>query len=98
LLGRLLTAAASLVCRVDSGFFFGRVSPVKGAAHCAVPLVFFHGERDMLVPSDMCRELFDAAGPEKEMALVPDAPHIGSWFCDPENYFSVIMGKAEKLL
>jgi fermentation-respiration switch protein FrsA (DUF1100 family) len=95
LLRTLITIASSLVCRIHGGFFFGKVSPIRGAARCRVPLVFFHGEKDILVPSAMCRELFDAAQSEKEMILVPEAPHIGSWFYDPEKYFTVIAEKSK---
>jgi fermentation-respiration switch protein FrsA (DUF1100 family) len=54
--------------------WIGKVSPV--------PLLILHGERDTIVPVHHAETLFDAAGPPKEMWLVPAEGHIHSFAND----------------
>jgi fermentation-respiration switch protein FrsA (DUF1100 family) len=54
--------------------WIGKVSPV--------PLLILHGERDTIVPVHHAETLFDAAGPPKELWLVPAAGHIRSFAND----------------
>ena len=54
--------------------WIGKVSPV--------PLLILHGERDTIVPVHHAETLFDAAGPPKELWLVPAEGHIRSFAND----------------
>ncbi len=86
-----LIGGASLVCRIRSGVFFGKIAPVKAARYITVPLLFFHGEKDVLVPPQMSGDLYGAAAvKEKRLITVPGAPHMGSWFYDPVRYFEAV--------
>lgn len=40
-----------------------------------MPKLFIHGEADGTLPADLGRALFEAAGPPKELYLVPDGGH-----------------------
>lgn len=79
------------------GFFF-RSNSAKTAlkkrrniAFSQVPILFFHGENDALVPHSMMLTLEKSSGGVNAIFVtVPDAPHIGSYFYAPERYMSAI--------
>ncbi|AEE17930.1 alpha/beta hydrolase [Treponema brennaborense] len=92
-IGGLVINGMSLVNGLMSGFFLGQDSPVKALRKrrklpaCRIPLVLFHGDADVMVSPRMANELETAAaGCGVSVAHVPDAPHIGSYFYDPQSY------------
>ena len=70
---------------------FGRFDPeadtpleaLKGAK---VPVIFFHGESDDMVPCCMSKACFDACASRKHLVTVPGAGHGLSYAMDPEGY------------
>ncbi len=48
----------------------GRIAPL--------PLLLFHGDRDVVVPVDHSRRLFDAAREPKTLWIVPGAGHTAA--------------------
>ncbi|MCA1961361.1 MAG: alpha/beta hydrolase [Desulfomonile sp.] len=59
----------------------GRIRKVKA------PILFFHGDRDDIVPIRIGRELFDAAPPAKEFVTLVGAGHNDTYLLGGEAYF-----------
>ncbi len=84
---------------VELGYFFVRLgaklfggfdpeeaSPVEAMKKCKVPVIFFHGEEDALVPCEMSRECFDACTVKKRLVTIPGAGHGLCYPVDSERY------------
>ena len=57
----------------------GEFRPIDAAPKVApIPLLFIHGDRDIVVPPHHSEALFEAARQPKEMWIVPNAGHIQS--------------------
>jgi fermentation-respiration switch protein FrsA (DUF1100 family) len=52
-----------------------RYPSISRIARLAAPLLVIAGDRDTLVPAELSRRLYDAAGEPKRFVLVPDADH-----------------------
>ncbi|NLD46815.1 MAG: alpha/beta hydrolase, partial [Clostridiaceae bacterium] len=78
------------------GFFFGSHSPKKALEKrktlpsASVPVLFFHGECDSMVPVEMAQTLYACAGEPKKLLIVYKAQHIGSFFYDADIYMKTI--------
>ncbi len=70
-----LLDVTSLITQIRAGYFLGEASAVEQVKHNTRPLLIIHGEDDDLVPTSMAHDLYDAAGGEKELWLVPNAGH-----------------------
>ncbi len=93
-----ITAAASLVSALMTGVFFSSVKPLRSVLKITVPILFFHGQKDVLVPVEMARTLFrEAASGQKDLVVVPDAPHIGAWAYAKDLYWQKIAEMIDKV-
>ena len=70
-----LLDVTSLITKIRAGYMLGEASSVKQVKNNTLPLLIIHGEDDDLVPADMAYEIYDAAGGEKELWIVPQAGH-----------------------
>ena len=61
-------------------------SPVKSLSESGIPVLFFHGEKDRMVPPYMVYELYEAACGPKEMVTVKGAGHGMCYVTSPELY------------
>ena len=52
-----------------------------------MPLLFFHGSRDTVIPQRFGGRLFQAARAEKDWVVIPGAGHNDLWFVDIGLYF-----------
>ena len=92
---KLLLAGLSLSNFLLQGFFFFSHSPVKAIVRRSVntndlPVLFFHGVKDSMVPLQMAQDLYEKAKEPKKLVIVKNALHIGSFFYEPEMYMSTI--------
>lgn len=55
---------------------------------CKVPVIFFHGDQDDLVPYEMSRINFDACGARKQLVIIPGAGHGLSFPVAPDAYLN----------
>ena len=55
-----------------------------------VPILFFHGDRDKVVPIKLGRKLFEAAPNPKEFVVIPGAGHNDTYFVGGSAYFKKI--------
>lgn len=93
---KLLLFGLDLSNFLVQGFFFSQHAPKKylkkrnKAKNKSIPIVFFHGEKDKMVGPQMSEELFFLANEPKKLVFVKEAPHIGSYFYEPELYMAEI--------
>jgi len=66
---------ASLITRVNAGYFLEEASAVSQLKKTKMPVLFIHGEDDSFVPFSMLNHVYEAAAGEKEMYSVPGAKH-----------------------
>ncbi len=78
--------AASLVCKLKAGYFFGEADPLKNMNKAKNPVLFIHGEADKTVPFEFGKQLYDACPTEKDCMWVPDTIHAFSYYNAKEQY------------
>lgn len=67
-------------------FDLEETSPLEALANAKVPVIFFHGETDTLVPCSMSRDCFAACVSRKKLVTIPGAAHGLSYAVAPERY------------
>lgn len=86
-----ITCGASIASAVCCGVSFNEMKPIKQLRRIALPALFFHGQKDVLVPIRMVREMFEEAVKRgNELVVIPEAPHIGPYFYAPVLYMQKI--------
>ena len=55
-----------------------------------IPKLFFHGDKDRIVPIKLGRQLFEAAPNPKEFVVLPGAGHNDTYFVGGAEYFKKI--------
>lgn len=81
---------ARLGGRLYGGFDIEEISATESLRSCTVPVIFFHGEDDAFVPSDMSRRNFEACASRKRLVMVPKAGHGLSYPVDPATYLQEV--------
>ncbi len=81
-----LLNVTSVITNIKAGYTFEEASTVKQVKKNTRPLLIIHGDADDLVPTSMGHELYDAAGGEKELWIVPDAGHTKAFDNVTEEY------------
>lgn len=61
------------------------------------PILFFHGDRDTIVPLEFGRELYQAAPDRKEFVTLAGAGHNDTYFVAGQSYFDKILSFIEGL-
>jgi fermentation-respiration switch protein FrsA (DUF1100 family) len=74
-----------------------RLNAVGQIALVRVPILFFHGDNDRIVPMRLGRELYEAAPNPKEFVVLPGAGHNDTYFIGGQNYFNKIEDFFSKL-
>lgn len=90
--------AASAMCRLRWGWWFGDASPVDAVARCRKPMLFIHGSNDTYVPTRMVYPLYKAKPQPKELWIVPGARHARSILLRPEEYAAHIKAFTDKYI
>ncbi|GAA0441573.1 alpha/beta hydrolase [Lentibacillus halophilus] len=70
-----LLDVTSLITNVRAGYMLGEGSAVEQVKQNTRPLMIIHGGSDELVPTDMAKEIYDAASGDKSLWIIPDAEH-----------------------
>ncbi len=83
---------ASLIARLQAGFWFGQVSPLRAAARLRMPALFIHGQQDDYVPPDHSRRLYAASKQSglRRLYLAPNAAHAESYGSNPAAYAEAV--------
>ncbi|MBY7142959.1 alpha/beta hydrolase [Virgibacillus sp. NKC19-3] len=69
----------SVMTKVRAGFTFEEASAIDQVKNNTRPLFIIHGEEDELVPTEMAHELYEAAGGDKEIWIIPEAGHTDAY-------------------
>lgn len=75
----------------------GRFDSLSRIGRIACPKLFFHGDRDGIVPYSLGRQLFEAASEPKEFVTIKGAGHNDTYVVGGEAYFRKIGGFLEEL-
>ena len=67
-----------------------RLNAVGEINQVRAPILFFHGDKDRIVPIRLGRGLFEAAPNPKEFVVIPGAGHNDTYFVGGQSYFKKI--------
>ena len=67
-----------------------RLNALGQIVQVRVPILFFHGDKDRIVPIKLGRKLFEAAPNPKEFVVLPGAGHNDTYFVGGQDYFKKI--------
>lgn len=82
----LLYPFVRLGARLYGGFSLEERSPVGAVAHSRVPVIFYHGDNDTLVPHSMSIANHEACASAKKLVITPGAGHGLCFLKDKEGY------------
>ncbi len=74
-----------------------RLDAVGKIGRVHVPILFFHGDNDKIVPIRLGRELYEAAPNPKEFVTLPGAGHNDTYFAVGKDYFDKLKSFLDKL-
>ncbi len=94
----VLAALMSVWSLLLSGYSMLSASPLKAVRHERVPVLFWHGTADTVVPLSHEKLLFDACASGKEMRVSEGAIHCGSHYVEGEKYVDSVTEFFEKHL
>lgn len=85
-----LLDSTNLMLQLRGGYDLKDASALEAIKKTDLPVLIIHGEDDDMVPVEMAYELYDAAGGEKELLIVPGAGHAQAMDKTPELYYDTI--------
>lgn len=74
-----LIPITSFITKFRAGYFYSEVAPIEQVKRNTLPLFIIHGDADDLVPTWMGEKLYEVAGGDKELWVVPDVGHIKTY-------------------
>ncbi len=78
---------ASLIARLQAGFWFGQVSPLREMPAVKMPVLFIHGQQDDYIPPQHSRRLYEAKQHGlRRLYLAPNAGHAESYWNNRTAY------------
>ncbi|MFR7592169.1 MAG: alpha/beta hydrolase [Longibaculum sp.] len=78
------------VAQMKAGYDFKEASSVEQLKKTKNPILFIHGGKDDFVPTEMVKEVYEAATCEKDMFIVEPAGHAESKDYNPEVYWNKV--------
>ncbi len=87
---RLVYPFVRLGAWIFGGFDPDAYSPLEAMKTCRLPVIFFHGERDNLVPCSMSRKLSKACIAPSRLVTMADADHGLCYMAEPERYLQEV--------
>ena len=67
-------------------------SPIRAARNVTTPILYIHGEADVIVPVNMAQELYNATKGPRQLYTFPKAEHVSSLYNDRYRYRTVVRG------
>ena len=74
-----------------------RLNAVGEINQVRAPILFFHGDKDRIVPIRLGQALFEAAPNPKEFVVIPGAGHNDTFYVAGKEYFDKLEAFVEKL-
>ena len=84
-----LLGMASWITKIRAGYSI-KEGPINQLRYCTLPILFIHGEKDMLVPIEQKRKLYDSYQGPKEKLIVPEAGHVQANDVNVTKYWETI--------
>ena len=81
---------AQLYARLFAGFDFRGASTLDALKVNRIPVLFFHGGKDLFVPTHFSHDNHNICAAEKEIIIVPDAWHGASYLLETEKYEAAV--------
>ncbi|WP_378956497.1 alpha/beta hydrolase [Pelosinus sp. sgz500959] len=88
---KLLLRYSSIMAKWQSGFRYEDVSPVRSVRHVTTPILYLHGDADVLVPVYMNEQLYTATKGYKEKYISSGDAHAMAIFNHKVEYQRRIM-------
>ena len=79
-----------LGAKLYGGFDLEESSPEEALKRAKVPVIFFHGDRDDLVPCEMSWVNYEACASRKKLVITPGAGHGLCFPMDQEGYIAAV--------
>lgn len=96
---KIITSMINVYCRIFSGYNLKKdASPLATMKDAKNPVLFIHGEKDQLVPFEMCGKLYEACGVPKDIMTVPEAVHAYCYYDAKEEYDDKVRTFIEKYM
>lgn len=93
-----LVDSACLMLKLRGGYELKDASALRAVAESRVPILFIHGEDDVMISVRMTKELYEAADCYKELMIVEDAGHAQAQDKEPKRYYGTIRTFLDKIL
>ncbi len=81
----------SVVTQVRAGYSLTEASAMEQVKKNKLPIMIIHGDLDELVPTDMAYQLYEVAGGDKELWIVPEAKHTEGYTVEEKEYQTRLM-------
>ena len=75
-----------LGAKLFGGFDLHASNPINAIQNCTLPVIFFHGDRDSIVPCEMSKNLYSACTAKKSLTIVKEAEHGIAYLINPKLY------------
>lgn len=94
----LLSTARLIIKAAYPDFKLTKFNPIDSVKKARIPILFVHGAADGFVPVSMAYELYNACTSEKDILIVENAGHTGSYPKNSKAYEEKILAFTEKYL
>jgi fermentation-respiration switch protein FrsA (DUF1100 family) len=81
-----LLDVTSMFTKIRAGYTFKEASAIEQVKSNTRPLLIIHGDADDLVPTEMGHRIYEAAGGDKELWIVPDVGHTKAFDIVTEEF------------
>ncbi|MBR0381373.1 MAG: alpha/beta hydrolase [Eubacterium sp.] len=82
--------SACLMLKMRGGYDLRKASPIEAVKKSRTPTLFIHGDRDVMIPWQMSRDLYRAAACDKKLIITPGAGHAQAQVVDPHAYYQAV--------
>ena len=76
----------NVICKKKAGYGFSDCSTIDAVSKTTCPVLFIHGKEDTFVPPWMSERNYEACASPKELLMMENAGHGGSYYENPELY------------
>ena len=88
---KLLFPLVKLSAKIFGRFDLLEVSPENSVKNSKVPIIFFHGDKDEFVPSQMSVEMYNSCPTKKSLCLIEGAEHGLAYPENNDKYVNAII-------
>lgn len=81
-----LIASIDMLCKFKAHYSLNECSSLEEVSKTKCPIFIIHGDKDILVPVTMAKEIYQACSSHKKLWIVHGANHAESSCMNPEKY------------